>query len=69
MGACAHGVGQAGAGDHSNGGHGPDGTLTAPAIANTTYTPALAHMRGGFRYLNLFLEADGSVEIRNVSSI
>jgi hypothetical protein len=59
--------GQAGAGDHSNGGKGPDGTLTAPAKANSQFTPTVAHMRGGFRYLNLFLEAGGNVEIKNVS--
>ena len=68
VGACADGQGQAGAGDHSNGGHGPDGTLeTGHVTANTTFTPDVRHMRGGFRYLNLFLKTNGSVVINNVS--
>ena len=68
VGACADGQGQAGAGDHSNGGHGPDGTLETGIItANTTFTPEVRHMRGGFRYLNIFLKTNGSVVINNVS--
>lgn len=68
VGACADGDGQAGAGDHSNGGHGPDGTLeTGHITANTTFTPKVERMRGGFRYLNLFLKTNGSVVINNVS--
>jgi hypothetical protein len=52
-------------GDHSNGGKGPDGTIsTGPiALANSSYTPPAAHMRGGFRYLNLALETDGWVDV------
>lgn len=70
--ACADGAGQAGAGDHSNGGSGPDGTLSTGRIkSQSTYRPSLAHLRGGFRYLNLFLKdtslPGGSVEIANVS--
>ena len=54
---------QSGAGDHSNGGNGPDLTLsTGPARPMGSFTPPLAKLRGGFRYLNLFLEA-GSAEV------
>ena len=56
--------------DHSNGGSGPDGTLsTGPITSGTSYTPSVAHLRGGFRYLNLFMEAGsaGSVEITGVT--
>ena len=51
-------------GDHSNGGKGPDGTIsTGPIAPNGSYTPPAAHMRGGFRYLNLVLETDGWVDV------
>lgn len=54
--------------DHSNGGHGPDGTLTTgPVPADGTFTPSASHLRGGFRYLNLFLETSGSVTITNAT--
>ena len=56
-------------GDASNGGGGPDGTIsTGPVSANSNYTPPAAHMRGGFRYLHLALETDGWVEI-NLPSV
>jgi hypothetical protein len=51
-------------GDHSNGGSGPDGTIsTGPIAANKAYSPSAAHMRGGFRFLNLVMETDGTVEV------
>lgn len=51
-------------GDHSNGGSGADGTISSgPITAHGSHTPAVAHMRGGFRYLNLVLETDGWLEI------
>jgi len=54
--------------DHSNGGSGADGTLSTGAVpANGQYTPAPSHLRGGFRYLNLFLETGGSVTLTNVT--
>jgi hypothetical protein len=67
--ACQFGpTNQSGAGDHSNGGKGPDLTLSSGAVRpHTNYTPSIAHMRGGFRYLNLFLESGGSVEVAGVS--
>ena len=52
-------------GDHSNGGSGPDGLISSGPIApNASYTPPVAHMRGGFRYLNLRLETDGWVDVQ-----
>lgn len=66
--ACADGAGQTGAGDHSNGGHAPDSTLsTGPLVPHSNFSTSVAHMRGGFRYLNLFLENGGQVEIAGVS--
>eukprot|EP00937_MAST-01D_sp_MAST-1D-sp2_P005346 g5346.t1 len=55
-------------GDRSNGGKGPDGTISTGPIAissngTTEYTPSVAHMRGGFRYLNLVLETDGWIDV------
>lgn len=51
-------------GDHSNGGRGPDGTIsTGHILPHSNYTPAVEHMRGGFRYLNLILETDGWVDV------
>lgn len=68
VGACADAPGQAGAGDHSNGGSGPDGTLSTGAISpHSIFSPSVSQMRGGFRYLNLFLEdGDGPVDITRV---
>jgi hypothetical protein len=68
--ACQFGAtNQSGAGDHSNGGGGPDLTLTAgPASPGGSFTPPVAQLRGGFRYLNLFLESGATeVEIASVS--
>ena len=68
--ACQFGAtNQSGAGDHSNGGAGPDLTLsTGPSRPMGSFTPPVAKLRGGFRYLNLFLEAGASeVEIAGVS--
>eukprot|EP01043_Picozoa_sp_COSAG02_P024736 COSAG02_NODE_1362_length_13050_cov_22.164775_8_plen_671_part_00 len=68
--ACQFGAtNQSGAGDHSNGGGGPDLTLTTgPASPGGSFTPPIAQLRGGFRYLNLFLESGATeVEIAAVS--
>ena len=67
---CGGGDDQSLSGDHSNGGGGPDGSLSTGAISNLTggiYIPAPESLRGGFRYLNLFLETSGSVTITDVS--
>lgn len=54
--------GQRGAGDHSNGGKGPDGFLASgPIMPGTNYTPAIGSMRGGFRYLNIFMLTEGTM--------
>jgi hypothetical protein len=70
--ACQFGAtNQSGAGDHSNGGGGPDLTLSSgPASPGGSFTPPVAQLRGGFRYLNLCLEAgasDHAIEIIGVS--
>ncbi len=68
VGACTNGAGQAGSGDASNGGSGPDGILsTGPIAEQSAYSPSAANMRGGFRYINLFMQSMGSVEVLNVS--
>ena len=58
---CKLNGGQELAGDHSNGGGGPDGVLlTDPLSPGAQYSPPPNKMRGGFRYLNLFLHEVGS---------
>jgi hypothetical protein len=44
-----------------------DGALTAAARANSTYTMPTARLRGGFRYLTIFMRTGGSVELTGVS--
>jgi len=64
---CRDGDSQQYAGDHSNGGQGPDGFLSSgPLTAGMTYTPSVDKMRGGFRYMNVFLQTEGSVTISAV---
>ena len=65
---------QSGAGDHSNGGTPAPGasrldlTLSTGAIdSHAVFRPETAQMRGGFRYLNLFLERAGTVVVSNVT--
>lgn len=58
--------------DNSNGGGGADGALLQPITAgNGSYTMPDAKLRGGFRYLTLFLEDSGAngsvVDISSVS--
>jgi hypothetical protein len=53
--------------DASNGGQGADGALQAPVSPSGSYTVPTAKLRGGFRYLTLFLTSAGWVEIRAVS--
>lgn len=57
--------------DESNGGSGPDGALSVNILngsPNGTYTMPDAELRGGFRYLTLFLLTNDTLTI-NVSSI
>lgn len=53
--------------DLSSGRNGEDGALHATAPANGTYTTPAAQQRGGFRYLTVFLDTSGWVDLRGVS--
>jgi len=54
--------------DRSNGGDAEDGAIYAALGGGaTTYTMPRAKLRGGFRYLTVFLAADGSVTLDKVS--
>ncbi|MFD8814623.1 alpha-L-rhamnosidase [Streptomyces sp. NPDC059627] len=53
--------------DRSSGRDGEDGALYATASANGTYTVPTAQLRGGFRYLTVFLDTSGWVDLKGVS--
>ncbi|MGA6223722.1 MGH1-like glycoside hydrolase domain-containing protein [Streptomyces umbrinus] len=53
--------------DRSSGRDGEDGALYATASANGTYTVPTAKQRGGFRYLTVFLDTSGWVDLKGVS--
>ncbi|MFE9880338.1 alpha-L-rhamnosidase [Streptomyces sp. NPDC005784] len=53
--------------DRSSGRDGEDGALYATASANGTYTMPTAQLRGGFRYLTVFLDTSGWVDLNGVS--
>ncbi|MFD4604532.1 alpha-L-rhamnosidase [Streptomyces sp. NPDC058464] len=53
--------------DRSSGRGGEDGALYATASANGTYTMPTAQLRGGFRYLTVFLDTSGWVDLKGVS--
>ncbi|WP_247196609.1 trehalase family glycosidase [Streptomyces sp. GESEQ-35] len=53
--------------DRSSGRDGEDGALHATASANGTYTVPTAQQRGGFRYLTVFLDTSGWVDLNGVS--
>ena len=44
-----------------------DGAITGAARPNSTYTMPTARLRGGFRYLTVFLRTSGFVELTGVS--
>ena len=52
--------------DASSGGN-PDGALTGAVTPNGTYTMPTARLRGGFRYLTVFLKSDGWVDLTGAS--
>ncbi|KAL2833477.1 Six-hairpin glycosidase-like protein [Aspergillus pseudoustus] len=55
--------------DSSRGGKGVDGAIFANVSGNQTYTMPLAKLRGGFRYLTLFLDSpdsDSAVTLKNI---
>jgi len=53
--------------DRSNGSSNPDGALTAAARAGTTFTVPRPFLRGGFRYLTVFLRSTGFIHLSGVS--
>ncbi|MFF3379091.1 alpha-L-rhamnosidase [Streptomyces sp. NPDC002680] len=53
--------------DRSSGRDGEDGALYATAAANGTYTMPTSRQRGGFRYLTVFLDTSGWVDLTGVS--
>ncbi|MGI5458532.1 MGH1-like glycoside hydrolase domain-containing protein [Streptomyces sp. CA-249302] len=53
--------------DLSSGRGGEDGALYATAAANGSYTMPTAQLRGGFRYLTIFLDTSGWVDLTGVS--
>lgn len=53
--------------DASNGGGGADGAIYAAVTGAGTYTMPSDKLRGGFRYLTLFLNSSGWVDISGVS--
>lgn len=53
--------------DASNGGSGPDGAISAPVTGAGTYTMPADKLRGGFRYLTLFLQSSGWVDVSGLS--
>ncbi|MGW1214388.1 alpha-L-rhamnosidase-related protein [Streptomyces sp. NPDC002499] len=52
--------------DRSSGRDGEDGALYATAATNGTYTVPTAQQRGGFRYLTVFLNTSGWVDLKGV---
>ncbi|MFK0153205.1 MGH1-like glycoside hydrolase domain-containing protein [Streptomyces sp. NPDC090493] len=53
--------------DRSSGRDGEDGALYATVSANGTYTVPTAQLRGGFRYVTVFLDTSGWVDLKGVS--
>jgi hypothetical protein len=53
--------------DTSNGGSGPDGSLSLSVTPHGEYVMPEAKLRGGFRYLTVGMETAGSVEVTEVS--
>lgn len=53
--------------DRSNGSTSPDGAIYADVSGAGTYTMPTDKLRGGFRFLTLFLDSTGSVDVNNVS--
>jgi hypothetical protein len=53
--------------DASNGGPGPDGAIYAPASGSGSWSMPADKLRGGFRYLTIFLNSSGWVDLDGVS--
>ncbi len=53
--------------DASNGGGGADGAIDASVTPGSSWTMPSARLRGGFRYLTLFANSAGTIDIDHVS--
>ena len=53
--------------DASNGGGGADGAIYAPVTPGSSWTMPSASLRGGFRYLTLFANSAGTIDVGHVS--
>lgn len=53
--------------DASNGGGGADGASYAPVTPGASWTMPSASLRGGFRYLTLFANSPGTIDVDHVS--
>lgn len=53
--------------DRSNGSSNGDGALIANVTPHGTYTMPIERLRGGFRYLTLFLDSGGFAHIKGIS--
>src|SRR5207237_531660 len=53
--------------DNSAGGGNSDGALAVPVAGASSWTSDAKYLRGGFRYLTLFLKSGGSVDIKGAS--
>ena len=53
--------------DRSNGGTGPDGAIYAPVSGPGSYAMPIESLRGGFRYLTVFLDSSGWVDLTGVT--
>jgi hypothetical protein len=53
--------------DSSNGGGGADGALTTTVNGAGSYTMPTDKLRGGFRYLTLFMNSSGWIDLNSVS--
>jgi Bacterial alpha-L-rhamnosidase 6 hairpin glycosidase domain len=53
--------------DASNGGSGPDGAIYTQVSGAGTYTMPIERLRGGFRYLTIFLGSSGWVDLNGVT--
>ena len=53
--------------DRSNGGLGPDGAIYAQVSGSGSFTMPIERLRGGFRYLTIFLSSSGWVDLSGVT--
>jgi len=53
--------------DNSAGGGSPDGALSVAVAGATSWTSETKSLRGGFRYVTIFMQSTGSVDLTSVS--